>query len=522
MFSTTGVIVFLISATAAVLAVPARVHLTRSSEGYQAQIHVENQDSVQLNLKKSATPVFHPDFKIFSVGKDSEFHTDLTPSRQILDEIENSIYEDVRQGAVVRLVNDGAGVHGFVGNMRIYHDDGNHDISQIHDSLDQRGKSDFLEIPEEYRQPKNLSVQSSGIGIQAVANVELFLVIDYATYLLFGAGTRRIIEYEALFIKGVGNIFATNNDPIVTFQVVGIRFMTAPAQQPFIENNKLSGVISNLENVLRQFNGYLASNTAILPNYDVAALMTAETVMRGQPIGYAFTEGSCNVNVRGAVSQDQSASFIGVRLLAHELGHTLGSTHDGTGEDENGCTQDDHFIMHPEIGPTGGENRFLFSQCSRNLMITFIDSATCLRTTNFVGTPWTVPSNTPGDLVDLNAVCRALFNRPNAVVDPTFTPDQICEGVRCQYDEACNINNCPIRPVQFNPPSAPDGAPCGSNNGPPTGPFTCTAEGTFRHTNCRMYYWCVRISGNLYTYVFTCPTGSYFNPATLKCVLGGC
>lgn len=83
-----------------------------------------------------------------------------------------------------------------------------------------------MEIPEEYRQPKNLSVQSSGIGIQAVANVELFLVIDYATYLLFGAGTRRIIEYEALFIKGVGNIFATNNDPIVTFQVVGIRFMT--------------------------------------------------------------------------------------------------------------------------------------------------------------------------------------------------------------------------------------------------------------------------------------------------------
>lgn len=54
--------------------------------------------------------MFHPDFKIFSVGKDSEFHTDLTPSRQILDEIENSIYEDVRQGAVVRLVNDGAGV----------------------------------------------------------------------------------------------------------------------------------------------------------------------------------------------------------------------------------------------------------------------------------------------------------------------------------------------------------------------------------------------------------------------------
>lgn len=49
--------------------------------------------------------------------------------------------------------------------------------------------------------------------------------------------------------------------------------------------------------------------------------MTAEAVGPEEPIGIAFVGGGCNPLYKGTVSQDRFASFIGVRLLAHELGH---------------------------------------------------------------------------------------------------------------------------------------------------------------------------------------------------------
>lgn len=42
------------SLTAGILAISAKVDLSQVSDGYRGQIHVENGDSVQLNLKKSS------------------------------------------------------------------------------------------------------------------------------------------------------------------------------------------------------------------------------------------------------------------------------------------------------------------------------------------------------------------------------------------------------------------------------------------------------------------------------------
>lgn len=53
----------------------------------------------------------------------------------------------------------------------------------------------------------------SRIGIQAVGTVELYFVIDFAMQQLFNGDPTRIIEYLALYVKSVRNIFATNDDP---------------------------------------------------------------------------------------------------------------------------------------------------------------------------------------------------------------------------------------------------------------------------------------------------------------------
>ncbi|OXA47337.1 A disintegrin and metalloproteinase with thrombospondin motifs 16 [Folsomia candida] len=528
------------SLTAGILAISAKVDLSQVSDGYRGQIHVENGDSVQLNLKKSIAPVFHPNFKITSIS--GNIQTDVTPPVEVLEGIENSIFEDPENGAVLRVGQDGTELHGIVGNMRIKKVDGAHEISHVTDHVDKGGKTDYRNIPgdtQDWLQPNFTRSSSSRIGIQAMATVELLIFVDFATYTLFGADIARIAEYKALFIKGVSSIFATNADPTVTLQIVTMIVITSPADQPFVENNKAGGVIVSLEGIFFDFNTYLVANAANHPGYDVAALMTAEAVGPEEPIGIAFVGGGCNPLYKGTVSQDRFASFIGVRLLAHELGHKLGSDHDG----ELGgaaCSQQDRYIMHPVIGPLGGENRFRFSECSKRMMQNFLSlpRASCLSTKNFLGTPWSSPPNLPGDLVDLNAICRNVIGRPNAAVDPTARPDQLCSNVRCQWVAPCNppidMASCTMTTDLGTP--GPDGAPCGANGKcqlgrcvgvegpvqPPPVPFTCKVEGTFKHDNCRQYYRCVKIGASLYTYVMTCPSGSYFNAGTSKCVLGNC
>lgn len=55
-----------------------------------------------------------------------------------------------------------------------------------------------------------------------MAVVELVLVIDFSIFTLFNGEIGTITEYYAVFVKGVNNLFATNVDPNITFQLVGI------------------------------------------------------------------------------------------------------------------------------------------------------------------------------------------------------------------------------------------------------------------------------------------------------------
>lgn len=52
----------------------------------------------------------------------------------------------------------------------------------------------------------------------------------------------------------------------------------------------------------------------------------------------------------------------------------------------------------------------------------------------------------------------------------------------------------------------------------PTTSYNCTVEGVFPDPlDPRKYWRCIRIGGVLYSYIFTCPNGSHFNPVTKLC-----
>lgn len=54
-------------------------------------------------------------------------------------------------------------------------------------------------------------------------------------------------------------------------------------------------------------------------------------------------------------------------------------------------------------------------------------------------------------------------------------------------------------------------------------PFRCAVEGIFPHaSDCANYYKCIILSGQMVTYVMTCPLNTFFDPMTLQCKTGTC
>ncbi|XP_021960067.1 venom metalloproteinase antarease-like TtrivMP_A isoform X1 [Folsomia candida] len=523
--------------------IPAKVKLTQTeivhNEGYKADIHVERSDRIHLNLIKSDSPVFHPNMRVVISGDNG--HEDVTPTTERLDDLMNSIYEDSQQNAIVSVVNGSQGLiiqQGIIDEKKINHiGQGDHDVSNIFNGvLTTRGVIDFVSPPYD---PLDWTPRNETIGVRnsimAVGTVEVLLVIDFSIQTWFGGNVDRITEYYALFIKSVNNIYAQSEDPAINFQVVGINVITTRAAQPYIENNPslTSPEAYLIGPTLTDFSTFMSTNAAQYPVNDVIVLLTGETFdlsPDGEILGRAYISGACKPTEKMAIVTDPRARFGGVMIFAHEMGHTLGSWHDGQGTSAD-CAPDGGFLM--QAGGGNGDNRFKLGSCSKRAINTYISSVsgTCLSVKNNVGVPWEVPSNLPGDLVDLNAFCRNSVRNPNARVDtdPSIRPDDMCYAVRCQYPPPCDppSQDAVCRGTSRYP--APDGAACSSDGKcqlgrcVKTAPFSCTGEGTFvNNTDCRKYFRCIRISGTLYTYSMTCPAGSYFNAARKMCLAGAC
>ncbi|CAN8026067.1 unnamed protein product, partial [Ixodes persulcatus] len=79
---------------------------------------------------------------------------------------------------------------------------------------------------------------------------------------------------------------------------------------------------------------------------------------------------------RVAVVEDVPHTYSMTRIIAHELAHTLGATHDGDetelgpdGTPLNNCSKSDGYIMAPY---TIGSNRGHFSNCSLQQIREFV------------------------------------------------------------------------------------------------------------------------------------------------------
>ncbi|XP_021962114.1 zinc metalloproteinase-disintegrin-like batroxstatin-2 [Folsomia candida] len=420
-----------------------------------------NEGEIQLNLRKPDTPIFHDNFKVILSTRSELGETillDGTPSKEIISQLDDQIHIDPDSNAVVRLtkVNGQAKLFGHINNRMIsYHEDEN--IHKLADENLSEEVSDYLEIPDEIRLAHPpVAVNRS---TDAVVTVELLIVVDNMLTLLLGGDINRIIEYYAITVRSVNNRYATSTDPSVTVKLVGIVVIQNIENQPFIENHrKLNGNYDPF-GILPDFARFLVTNGSAFPLHDLGALLTG--VNMGYAGGIAYLGGACQETVRASISRDEGATFRGIGVLAHEMGHNLGAPHDGdAASGTDSCPNADRYIMSTAGG--FGPNGYNFSTCSRTNMNTFFGTATANCLYSQESPTWHTPSPLlPGDLINLDDFCRVY--RPDAYVSDTHTPDELCQNVRCKYRAPCEppnehlVCNWDVTLNQM----APDGVSCG-------------------------------------------------------------
>ncbi|XP_030754614.1 A disintegrin and metalloproteinase with thrombospondin motifs 2-like isoform X1 [Sitophilus oryzae] len=132
------------------------------------------------------------------------------------------------------------------------------------------------------------------------------------------------------------------------------------------------------------------------PRHDIAVWLTRSDI--GGPSGYAPVGGVCDPKRSCSLNRDEglTSAFI----IAHEMAHILGLTHDGDKKAGNTCDEDalEGSVMAPMVAATF--SKFSWSGCSKKEFQEKVSNWDCL--TN-------PPSSTQGEIL-LNATLQTIFS----------------------------------------------------------------------------------------------------------------
>ncbi|XP_061188053.1 uncharacterized protein LOC133196136 [Saccostrea echinata] len=221
-----------------------------------------------------------------------------------------------------------------------------------------------------------------------VYTVELFLTIDYSIYKFWyeqnsnitSSGERRnaaindIKHYYAFLVNGVDarykNLPASTYTISVIFAGMYIAETAASWTGSMDSQNKLDAISAG-EAFESWRTSQLKSNS--IPDHDHAMLFTRYNLaMQNQTgaTGFAYVSSMCS---SGSISLiEEKFDLISYTIAAHELGHSLGATHEGVGT--NTCP-DEGYVMSAVSRPhVKSTNPWKFSSCSVTQITNYINS----------------------------------------------------------------------------------------------------------------------------------------------------
>ena len=318
--------------------------------------------------------------------------------------------------------------------------------------VEKGGKASFQETAfEPVAQPSGIIVQSL---TPPAKFLEVFLVNDTAEFVSFGTNT----ESHSLALANIADALLRNGDLPVSIALIVKGQVTFLGGDPY-DYTITDGEVDSFS-LLDSFGQYATAN---LPDGDVQFLMTGLDP-DGARIGLAWTGGTCGSRNEGfAATLNFQDAFSGT-IMAHELGHLLGMSHDGAG---NSCPLSG-FIMAPASNTSQPASRW--STCSATYLTTFLNGGTagCLDND---------PTNAcASDPCDANATCTSTgpgtftcaCNPGYAGDGFTCTPIDACQTSPCDPNATCTSTGPGTYSCACNPGFTGDGHTCTPINLPPT------------------------------------------------------
>ncbi|KAL4217399.1 hypothetical protein ACF0H5_023849 [Mactra antiquata] len=269
--------------------------------------------------------------------------------------------------------------------------------------------------------------------------IEMFVVFDYKSYKFWYGlteGNNResdtfqlMMEYAAYLVNSIDNRYKSINNEEMVIDVLsaGVYVADNPSASDWSENNADGDQVPN-SSTLNDFTGWIIGQTN-LPQYDHAMALTgydivSETSTQSGSAGLAYKGGLCTPQSTSIV--EETFNFMTMTTAAHELGHSLGSSHDG---EDNNCNTEDNFIMATVNKVSNNidntKNIWIFSNCSvddfrnfigildatgNNCMLSTSDNSLQVTTLQPMGEVYTADATCVNTYGEGSFVCRSLQN----------------------------------------------------------------------------------------------------------------
>ncbi|KAH3748395.1 hypothetical protein DPMN_182840 [Dreissena polymorpha] len=358
--------------------------------------------------------------------------------------------------------------------------------------------------------------------------VEFLPVLDYPIYKFWydrsnatTAAARdvdaieNIREFYAFVLNSIDLRYQSIVSTTIAIQVVfaGIFIADTPSASTWTENYKVSATPRDEVDAsvaLTAFKQWLALQTS-LPAYDHAMAFTGYDLVRNGSssiAGLAWTPGACNhaIPYANSISQDHFDAGLAT-TAAHELGHNLGSKHDG---EDNVCSADDKYVMSPSTGGVTDAraiNHFKFSTCSVTQIESYIatldrDNNNCLLTSSFnssaldlydgleAGLLYSADVQCEANVGPGSYFCRSLYTDISEMCarmmcsvpgNNTCITNTAWEGTVCGNQKLCRRGVCTC---DTKASSVPDNCPQGDRPGAYVNNMTCKAATTANPMYC--------------------------------------
>ncbi|XP_077494323.1 venom metalloproteinase BumaMPs1-like [Amblyomma americanum] len=385
-------------------------------------------EDLTLNLEQSS--VLHEDFFIRTYRQGVPQHTYYD-----VEALQEDLSHDKRRLAAVFLSEEDGTlkVEGVVGpNLKIKpivgaerSENGLH--PHMLEAIEDSGSDNvYGKIPDE--RPMLVSARSSGFDPDKYSvtevNPELFVVVDSSFQAQFNS-TKLMMKYLFIEFNVVNIRYLTVRNPRIKLIFRGVELSDYRQEAQYYTYLSSSAEIDALDSLYKIVK-FVGANNETYGAYDMVYFLTGCDMVAIQGgrresslSGYAFVASACTHH-RQQLGEDTAYSYRGIRIMAHEVGHTLGCPHDGTSidgyvkafrPDSTGCPWEQGYIMS-YIEEDGRSMQF--SSCCNYMVsqMTWSREAACLHrndSTTKKGFKWPKVVPLPGDILSLNKQCQLTY-----------------------------------------------------------------------------------------------------------------